>query len=103
MPRPDLHRRATTSLSLSVLLYGITSNCLDARKVRAKARYALGLTSSGPCWTLLLVPTPVGSTGRGNRRIFSTWQWGVGDKFEPCAGSQLRPYVSEQLVVLQFH
>ncbi len=36
LPGPDLHRLATTSLSLSGLLYRITSNCLDARRVEAR-------------------------------------------------------------------
>jgi len=35
LPGRDLHRQATTSLSLSGLLYGITSNCLDARRIEA--------------------------------------------------------------------
>ena len=35
LPGPDLHRQATMSLSLSGLLYGITSNCLDARNSEA--------------------------------------------------------------------
>jgi len=34
-PDPDLHRQATTSLSLSAQLYGITSNSLDARMIGA--------------------------------------------------------------------
>ncbi len=33
LPGPDSHRLATTSLSLSDQLSGITSNCLDARTV----------------------------------------------------------------------
>ena len=36
LPERDLHRSATTSLSLSVQLYGITSNFLDARMARAR-------------------------------------------------------------------
>jgi hypothetical protein len=35
LPGPDLHRSATTSLSLSVQLNSITSNCLDARMIGA--------------------------------------------------------------------
>ena len=37
LPGPGLHRSATTSLSLSDLLYRITSNCLDARMFEARA------------------------------------------------------------------
>ena len=36
LPGPDLHRRATASLSLSVQLDRITSNCLDARTIRVR-------------------------------------------------------------------
>jgi len=39
LPGPDLHRPATTSLSLSVLLYGITSNSLDARMIGVRRWY----------------------------------------------------------------
>ena len=38
LPGPDLHRRATASLSLSVQLDRITSNCLDARRGWASRR-----------------------------------------------------------------
>ena len=37
LPGPDSHRLATTSLSLSDQLSGITSNCLDARIIEASA------------------------------------------------------------------
>jgi len=34
LPGPDFHRQATTSLSLSGQLNGITSNCLGARIIQ---------------------------------------------------------------------
>jgi hypothetical protein len=37
LPGPDLHRQATTSLSLSDQLLGITSNWLGARIIEVKA------------------------------------------------------------------
>ena len=36
LPGPDLHRQATTSLSLSAQPKGITSNWLGARTIRAR-------------------------------------------------------------------
>jgi hypothetical protein len=47
LPGPDLHRQATTSLSLSVLPYGITSNSLDARMIEASARTITPCDHSG--------------------------------------------------------
>ena len=40
LPGPDFHRQATTSLSLSVHPKGVTSNCLGARKIEARATMA---------------------------------------------------------------
>ena len=56
LPGPDLHRQATTSLSLSVQLVGIISNCLGARIIEARRDYtpSRALRASSPIVRLVV-------------------------------------------------